>query len=131
MATRSLNSQAEYLQKIAQLIAEAKFAGDADLSFWIGLETTVLSKAHEGTGPNPAASQLPGSSVEMGAADMAAGAGLEGVGAALMGGAGGMGGGGVPAGMPGPGGPAPAMPGVKFSPDVMRRAFSSGGVQGG
>lgn len=132
MATRSLNSQAEYLQKIAQLIAEAKFAADADISFWIGLETTVLSKAHEGTGPSPAAQQLPGNAVATGAADMGAGAGLESIGASLM--AGGMGGGAAPgmtAGSPGPGSPMPAPAGVRFSPDVMRQAMRPGGVQGG
>lgn len=143
MATRSLNSQAEYLQKIAQLIAEAKFAPDADLSFWIGLETTVLSKAHEGTQPSPAAQQLPGNAVATGAADMTQGAALAGagaadvgLGAALMGAGGGLGGpgaGGTRAAMgtPGPGGPAPPMPGVRFQPDAMRRALRGGGIQGG
>lgn len=135
MATRSLNSQAEYLQKIAQLIAEAKFSADADISFWIGLETTVLQKAHEGSGPSPAAAQLPGNAVATGAADMSAGAADMGLGAALMGAGGAMGGagglGGVPAGVAGPGGPAPAPAGVRFSPDVMRAAFRPPGPQGG
>lgn len=128
MATRSLNSQSEYLQKIAQLIAEAKFAPDADLQFWINLETEVLTKAHEGTGPTPASGQLAGNDVEMGAADMGAGAALMGAGMGAMGG--GAAPGGV-AGAPGPGGPAPSYAGVRFSPDTLRNAMRGGGVQGG
>lgn len=129
MAIKSTDSQAEYLRKISNLIAEAKFAPDADLQFWIGLETEVLTKAHAATGPNPAAQQLAGSDVAMGAADMGAGAADMSMGSQLVGA--GMAGGGGPAGLPGPGGPMPAPPGVKFSPDMMRRALRGGGIQGG
>lgn len=121
MATRSMDSQDEFLGKIQQLIAQAKMARDADLSFWIGLETQVIQKANE---PPPSSQQLPpppGNAMEMGAPpDMGP-----------MPAMGGMGGGGVAAGLPGPGGPMPTAPGPRFSPDVMRQALRGGGIQGG
>lgn len=109
----------EGLQKIAQDITALKMTPDADVSFLIGLETQILQKLRE---PFEAASgQMgppPGNAVDMGA-QMAD--------ASVMPG----GGGGVPAGAAGPGGPMPAAPGPRFAPDVMRRALSGMGVQGG
>lgn len=123
MAVRGQNTMSEGLQKLAQDITALKMTPDADVAFLIGLETTILSKLREQF--DSAAGQMPpppGNAMEMGAGMglEAAGAGMVAQGAA----------GGPPAGMPGPGGPMPASPGVRFSPDMMRRAFP-GGSQGG
>lgn len=131
MATRSQNTMAEGLQSIMQDLTALKATPDADVAFLIGLETTILQKLREpfdaASGQMPAP---PGNAVSTGAMDMGAGAGLESIGASLMNqGAGALAG--AAAGTPGPGSPAPALPGVRFSPDMMRRAMRGGGVQGG
>lgn len=122
--TRGTNTMSEGLQKLMQDITGLKATPDADVSFLINLETTILSKLREGFAN--AAGQLPpppGNAMEMG----------QGGGGDPMAGGGGMlgGGGGVAAGMPGPGGPMPTAPGPRFSPDMMRRALRGGGIQGG
>jgi hypothetical protein len=124
MASRSQNTMVEGLQKLAQDITALKFAPDADVSFLIGLETQVLQKLREPF--EAAAGQMgppPGNAVDMGAS-------MAGAEMAVMPG----GGGGMPMGAPGPGGPMPAsVPGgaMRQSPDMMRRALSGMGVQGG
>lgn len=128
MATRGTNTMSEGLQKLMQDITGLKATPDADVAFLIGLETTILGKLREGFAK--AAGQMPpppGSAVEAGMGGMGAGGGM---GDMAMAGAGGAPGG-VPMGAAGPGSPMPPMPGVRFSPDVMRRAISGGGVQGG
>lgn len=124
MATRSMNTMSEGLAKIAQDITSLKMAPDADVSFLIQLETTILQKLREPF--EAAAGQMgppPGNAVDMGLSA------ANGEMAVMPGG-----GGGVAAGMPGPGGPMPAsVPGgaMRQSPDMMRRALGGMGVQGG
>lgn len=136
MATRGTNTQAEGLQALMKSITEMKAYPDADISFLIGIETTILQKLREGF--DNMAGQLPpppGNAVEMGQGGgdpMAAMAGAGGGGMPPMPmPMGGGGGGGVAAGLPGPGGPMPSAPGPRFSPDIMRRALRGGGIQGG
>lgn len=139
MAVRGTNTMSEGLQKLMQDITGLKATPDADVAFLIGLETTILGKLREGFAK--AAGQMPpppGSAVEAGVGGMGGMGAGGGMGDMAMAGAGGGGmpmpggaPGGVPMGAAGPGSPMPPMPGVRFSPDVMRRAISGGGVQGG
>lgn len=124
-STRTTNTMVEGLQGLMQEITSLKSAPDADISWLIGLETTILAKLREPY--DNAGGQLappPGNAMEMGPPSDLGGIGVGGLPPMPMGG-------GVAAGLPGPGGPMPPAPGPRFSPDVMRRALRGGGVQGG
>lgn len=114
----------EGLKAILSDLTDLKIYPDADLPWIIGLETQIITKLREPF--EAAAGQMgppPGNSVD-------AGLGAAGADMSVMPG----GGGGQAMGMPGPGGPMPAtVPGggMRQSPDMMRRALSGMGVQGG